>query len=95
MGKLIPADTKQCQAEILEGSFMTLGPRSFRRCTNAPTVIVKDRSPGPDGQVGSMSLCASCLAVFTRKYTLSSYTVTSIAVESSTDVQDNDPTDSC
>ena len=32
--KLIPVNKKQCQAMILEGSFMTFGPRSQKQCKN-------------------------------------------------------------
>jgi hypothetical protein len=80
MAKLIPPDLKRCQAEIHEGSFMTLGPRSWVRCTNKPKVVVAERYPGKDGKQGSMSLCESCLAVFESKYTLQSYVVTDIAL---------------
>lgn len=65
--KLTPPDPERCQAEIKEGSFMTLGPRSWHRCPNKPTVIVREAQPGPDGQRGSMSLCASCLEVMIQK----------------------------
>jgi hypothetical protein len=60
---LVPPDRKQCQAEIREGSFMTLGPRAFHRCRNLPTVIVTEKLPGKDGQRGAMSLCDSCKQV--------------------------------
>lgn len=61
--KLDPPDLKQCQSETLEGSFMTLGPRSYVRCSNKPTHIVKEVVPGEDGRRGSMSLCGECLKV--------------------------------
>lgn len=80
MAELTPYDTERCQALILEGSFMTLGPRSWVRCTNKPKVIIAERYPGKDGKQGSMSLCESCLAVFESKYTLQSYVVTDIAL---------------
>lgn len=65
--KLDPPDLAQCQAEILEGSFMTLGPRKYIRCTAKPVVIAKETKAGSDGQKGSMSLCESCRLVFIRK----------------------------
>jgi len=65
---LIPPDYKRCQAEVLPGSFMTLGPRVWKRCHNQPTVIVEESSPGEDGKIGSMSLCEDCLKVFKLKY---------------------------
>lgn len=67
---LIPADPKRCQAEVPNGhSFMTLGgrPGGRVRCDNIPSVIVVEQVPGADGKCGSMSLCASCLAVFRRQ----------------------------
>ena len=59
-----PADTKCCQAEVKEGSFMTMGPRSYKRCSRSPVVIVVEEQPGSDGNHGYMSLCAPCLQVF-------------------------------
>lgn len=60
---MIPADTKQCQAEIPNGeSFMTLGGRyKLVRCKNVPSVTVFETIPGIDGLMGSMCLCAPCL----------------------------------
>ena len=61
--KLIPLDLRQCQSEIKEGSFMTLGPRSFHRCTNVPVWIAIE-GPRKDGESpGSMSLCDDCKKV--------------------------------
>lgn len=62
--KLTPPDLKRCQAEWLEGSFMTFGPRQMERCENPPTVIATEKLPGPDGQCGAMSLCPACLTKF-------------------------------
>lgn len=59
--KLTPPDLKQCQAEVK--SFMTLGPGRIR-CQGQPSVVAIEQVPGPDGLVGSMSLCQSCKAVF-------------------------------
>lgn len=64
---LTPPDKQQCQAEIKEGSFMTLGPRGRYRCTNKPTVIVTETVPGEDGEHGSMSLCDSCRKMLIKK----------------------------
>ena len=74
MSKLTPPDPARCQAEMREGSFMTLGPRAMIRCSNAPTVIVTENELGSDGQCGSMSLCPDCLEVF--RTTLSALTCT-------------------
>ena len=64
--KLEPVDTKQCQAIKKTGSFMTLGPREWQRCTNAPSVIATEIEPGSDGQRGAMSLCPECREVFEK-----------------------------
>jgi hypothetical protein len=66
---LTPPDPKQCQAEKPNGvTFMTMGGRhKMVRCTNEPVFIVTEKKPGEDGQKGSMSLCASCLAVFAKQ----------------------------
>lgn len=79
MGKeLVPPDPARCQAEIREGSFMTLGPRSWSRCTSTPSVIITERKPGPDGRCGSMSLCASCLSNFAATQDVNAITIASI-----------------
>lgn len=66
---LEPPDLTRCQALRPNGcTFMTLGGRpGLERCTNEPTVILAETSPGDDGLMGSMSLCDSCLAVFRRQ----------------------------
>lgn len=59
---LTPPDLKQCQAEKPNGhSFMTLGgvPK-LERCKNKPKYLAKEKKPGADGQIGSMTLCESC-----------------------------------
>lgn len=61
--ELIPPDLDRCQSEIREGSFMTLGPRSYERCKNTPAFIAIETKAGKDGQRGSMSLCPECKAV--------------------------------
>ena len=67
--KLTPPDMEQCQAEKSNDvNFMTLGGRrEMKRCTEKPTVIVKETVPGKDGQCGSMTLCADCLVVFLNR----------------------------
>ncbi len=55
--KLDPADLKQCQTEELEGSFMTFGPRSYRRCKEPPMWVATEKCKGEDGRRGSMSMC--------------------------------------
>ncbi len=65
MTKLEPPDLQMCQAEMT-GAFM-FGP-GYARCTSVPIVVVQQTQPGPDGQRGSMSLCASCLAVFDTEH---------------------------
>ncbi len=68
MTKPIPPDRERCQAEIKEGSFMTLGPRNFQRCKEVPTVIATERAVNEEyGHKGSMSLCDACLKVFQLK----------------------------
>jgi len=67
MSQLTPADKKRCQAEIRQGSFMTLGPRSLVRCRNKPEVIATENEPGKDGLHGSMSLCTECAKIFLEK----------------------------
>ena len=70
---LIPPDTKQCQAQRKEGCwpdaqhFMIIGPAQLVRCTNKPTVIVKEVRPSEDGRRGSMSLCDACYQVFLKQ----------------------------
>ncbi len=64
-------DKKRCQADIqIVPSIRTalrLGApdiHAWKRCENAPIVIVKEKKPGKDGKKGSMSLCADCLQKF-------------------------------
>lgn len=61
---LVPPDVTRCQAEIREGSFMTLGPRSMVRCPNKPVWLATEVEPGEDGRKGSMALCKDCAKVF-------------------------------
>lgn len=62
--KLTPPDKARCQSEHKNGPF-TMGGTIGRwiRCTNAPTVIIREREAGQDGQLGEMSLCAECLEI--------------------------------
>jgi hypothetical protein len=71
--KLIFPDENRCQVEIQGGSFMTIGPRHYERCNNKPVVVVTERKRGPDGQCGSMSMCAACLAVFKKSMPIEDY----------------------
>ncbi len=66
---LTPVDMSQCQAERPNNySFMTLGGRpGLERCTNQPTMIATEKVPGPDGQIGSMSLCDHCFSVMQKQ----------------------------
>ena len=59
------ADLKQCEAEKLGGSFMTLGPRKLDRCKEKPAVLVYGRpviygETKTDQPVGEMSMCNAC-----------------------------------
>lgn len=69
--KLIPPDRKRCQAEIpTQVSFMTLGGVSGRvRCDERPSVVIRETKRGG----GSMSLCDSCLAQFSRQVGMRGY----------------------
>jgi len=63
---LEPPDLARCQGEWTTYQPFVMGGNVHQRtrCPKPPTVIVTEREPGPDGLVGSMSLCDSCLAVF-------------------------------
>lgn len=65
---LEPVDKDRCQAEYREGSFMTFGPRSLKRCKNKPVWIAKANAPFEDGQYGAMSLCMSCADIMEKKH---------------------------
>lgn len=64
---MIPVDVHRCQTEKRDGSFMTLGPRTWTRCSNPATVVAVERTPGEDGKTGGMSMCDDCLAVAREK----------------------------
>lgn len=54
----------RCEAEFLDGSFMTLGPRAMVRCSNKPTVIATERKVAKGRRKrGRMSLCDDCRIV--------------------------------
>ena len=57
---LKPIDPEKCQAEILEGSFMTFGRRRYSRCPNKPTWIAVEIKT----DTGFMALCDTCKKVF-------------------------------
>lgn len=65
--ELEPPDLERCQGLLKEGSFMTLGPRSWKRCSNKPVCIAKETEPGSDGLYGSMSLCEECAGICVKK----------------------------
>jgi len=74
MAELTPADPKRCQADVPgNGPFVMGGeigdPRNgYRvRCKNTPAVYAVEKRPGKDGQIGSMSLCAECRAMFVKQ----------------------------
>lgn len=60
---IIPPDPDRCQAEIREGSFLTLGPRSYHRCKNEPIAIVTEEPREDELPPGCMSLCPGCLEI--------------------------------
>jgi hypothetical protein len=71
---LEPVDLKRCQTDRPNTwpqmpSFMTLGPVTFARCTNAPEWI------GSDG-VGEMSLCEECKQVLEKLGTVRGRAIT-------------------
>lgn len=44
------------------------GNHKMHRCTNAPTTLLKENKPGPDGKKGEMSVCESCLEVSRKMF---------------------------
>lgn len=54
-------DSQRCQAEMLGGSFITFGPRSYIRCSKQPRWVAFDIRDG--GFYGAMSLCDECKKV--------------------------------
>ena len=58
--KLTPPDLERCQTEWTDGSFMTLGKPTLRRCAERPLWIAKEKkAPSRGRSRGSMSVCAS------------------------------------
>ena len=73
---LIPADPSRCQAEKLDGSFMSFGPRDMVRCPNQAVWIATEcQSIREDGALGSMSLCQPCADTFIEQLGASYATV--------------------
>jgi hypothetical protein len=66
MVELTPPDLTRCQADKPngQGPFTLGGGHKMIRCEDAPKVIITEKEPGEDGQVGSMALCGHCLEVF-------------------------------
>jgi hypothetical protein len=66
---LEPPDRERCQAEKSTTNFMTFGGEIGKmvRCTNKPTVIATEATPGKDGLRGSMSLCEDCRWAFLER----------------------------
>lgn len=71
---LEPPDLDRCQADVPGNGPFTMGgeignPRNgYRvRCKNRPRWIAVEKKPGPDGQVGSMSLCDECAAIMEKQ----------------------------
>lgn len=64
-GELIPPDFERCQTEITPAyNPFQLGPRpKAARCDFAPTHLLVELQ-SDDGQLGSMTVCDSCLARF-------------------------------
>jgi hypothetical protein len=65
---LVPPDLNRCQATMMSGSFMTLGPRHRIQCDAVPSWIAIERGLGEDGQIGSMSLCNDCAKTCLKKF---------------------------
>lgn len=81
---LTPPDTSRCQADVPNGhSFMTLGGHLGGRvqCSNAPTVIAKEKKAGKDGRKGSMALCEDCQKEFVKMFGPSFATFTPIKTD--------------
>ena len=77
---LIPPDKERCQCMKPNGcTFMSLGGApGLVRCSDKPTVIVREVRPGDDGRRGSMSLCDHCLGVMQQQCGTGFATVTPI-----------------
>lgn len=73
--ELVPPDLDRCQARVPGNGPFTVGgkigdPRDgYRvRCDNVPTVIAVEKQAGPDGLIGSMSLCDECKKEFLKMF---------------------------
>ena len=76
--KLIPPDTKRCQAEKPNGlSFMSLGGQpGLVRCRNIPIVVITEIVPKVKSEPqGSMSLCPWCWKVYMKQEGMENVTV--------------------
>ena len=63
------SDFKQCQAMVREPAFLTHGFGTTKRCTNVPTVLLRQTKCDPGKtEKGSMVLCSSCLLDITARY---------------------------
>ncbi len=81
---LTPPDLLRCQAEKPNGTnFMTMGGNigGRVRCKALPVIIIQERVPGPDGHIGSMSLCASCLVVLQEQEGMSNFKLVELPKE--------------
>lgn len=65
--ELEPIDQERCQADVPGPGPFALGGNlgdpnnGYRvRCPNKPSIIAVEKRPGPDGAIGSMSLCERC-----------------------------------
>lgn len=68
---LTPPDRERCQCEITTTpSPFTMGgdlrPKT-ERCSGKASVVITEKVPGDDGQIGAMSLCAHCFGVFQKR----------------------------
>lgn len=71
MSKLAHVDKKRCQAEWTQYSPFIMGGNVHQsgRCEKPAAFIAKEKSPGPDGQRGSMSVCTECKERLTTQFT--------------------------
>lgn len=72
---LTPPDRKRCQAEKPNGAtaFSLGGRPSLVRCGNPATIIVREKAPDENLQVGAMSLCDACRIVFLNQVGVKGY----------------------
>ena len=67
---MTPADEEQCQTFISFYRPFTMGGpvRGTERCTERPSFIATEKTAGPDGQKGSMSLCPHCKEQLVKQF---------------------------